>query len=83
MLHDTIGFDKVRECFLNDVHFANDNFITKGVCCLTNFINKDHSAKPWNRNLHFDNYIKLRKNISIMLKDCRFNHIFSCCEGLI
>lgn len=83
LLHDMIGADKVKECFLTDIDLVNDDFITKSITCLTNFINKDHSAKPWNRQSHFDNFIKPRKNLSITLKDHRFNRIFECCESLV
>ena len=82
VLHDTIGADKLKQCFLSDVDFANDDFITKAIHCLSNFINKDCSAKPWNYHSHFNSHIKPRKNMSVILKDHRFNRIFVCCEGL-
>ena len=82
MIHDTIGADKLKQCFLSDVDFANDDFITKAIHCLSNFINRDCSAKPWNYHSHFNSHIKPRKNMSVILKDHRFNRIFVCCEGL-
>ena len=45
LLHDTIGGEKLKQCFLSDVDFANDDFITKAMHCLSNFINRDCSAK--------------------------------------
>ena len=36
VLHDTIGADKLKHCFLSDVDFANDDFITKAILCLSN-----------------------------------------------
>ena len=83
LIHDEIGASKIKDCFLTETDFANDDFITKSVTCLSNFINKDYSAKPWNRQSHFDNFIKPRKNRSVTLKDHRFNRIFACCEGLV
>ena len=83
LLHDTIGADKVKECFLTDIDLANEDFVTKSITCLTNFINKDYSAKPWNRQSHFDQFIKPRKNLLITLKDHRFNRIFECCASLV
>ena len=82
VLHDTIGADKLKQCFLSDVDFANDDFITKAIHCLSNFINRDHSAKPWNYHSHFNSFISPRENKSVTLKDHRFNRLFVCCEGL-
>ena len=83
LVHDALGSNKVKDCFLTEIDFANEDFITKAITCLSNFINKDYSAKPWNRQSHFDDFIKPRKNMSITLKDHRFNRIFACCEGLV
>ena len=58
LIHDTIGSDKVKECFLTDIDLANEDFITKAITCLSNFINKGYSAKTWNRQSHFDNFNK-------------------------
>lgn len=81
MIHDTIGADKLKQCFLSD--FANDDFITKAIHCLSNVINRDCSAKPCNYHSHFNSYIKPRKNKSVIHKDHLFNHIFVYCEGLV
>ena len=83
LIHNKIGSDKVKECFLTDIDLANEDSITKAITCLSNFINKDYSAKPWNRQSHFDNFIKPRKNMSITLKDHRFNRLSECCEALV
>ena len=56
LIHNTIGSDKVKECFLTDNDLANEDFITTAITCLSNFINKDYSAKTWNRQSHFDNF---------------------------
>ena len=49
LLLDTLGKDQIVDCFLVDVDFAGEDFITKVIKCSTSFINKDNSAKPWNR----------------------------------
>lgn len=77
IIHDEIGASKIKDCFLTETDFANEDFITKSITCLSNFINKDYSAKPWNRQSHFDNFIKPRKNRSVTLKDHRFNRLFA------
>ena len=62
LLHDSLGKDQIIGCFLVDVDFAGEDFITKAIKCLTSFINKDNSAKPFNRHKHFDSFIALKKN---------------------
>jgi len=42
---------------------------------VSNFINSDYSAKPWNRYSHFSDFIKPKKNYSLSLKDHRFNRL--------
>lgn len=83
LLHDTLGKDKIVECFLVDVDFANEDFITKAIKCLTSFISKDYSAKPWNRQKHFDSFIAPKENETVSYKDHRFNRLFQCCMVLV
>ena len=83
LLHDTLGKDRILDCFLVDVDFANEDFITKAIKCLTSFINKDNSAKPWNRQKHFDSFIAPKSNESLSYKDHRFNRLFQCCLVLV
>ena len=78
MVHDEFGAKKLTECFLVDVDFKNESFVVKAIKCLTNFINRDYSAKPWNRCSHFENFIKPKKNMSLSLKDHRFNRLQDC-----
>ena len=40
------------------------------------FINKDFSAKPWNKSSQFESFIVPKKNESLSFKDQRFNMIF-------
>ena len=56
-IHDSLGKRKINECFLVDVEFRNESFVVKSLKCLSNFINRDNSAKPWNRYSHFSNFI--------------------------
>ena len=52
--------------------------MVKAIKCLTNFINRDYSAKPWNRCPHFEEFIKPKENMSLSLKDHRFNRLQDC-----
>ena len=79
----SIGNAKIKECFLVDVEFHNESFIVKAITCLSSFINKDFSAKPWNRQSHFESFISPKKNESLSLKDHRFNRLFECCTSVL
>ena len=83
LLHSSLGAQKISECFLVDVEFNNESFVVKAIKCLTNFINRDYSAKPWNRSNHFTEFIKPKPNMSITLKDHRFNRLFDCSLSII
>jgi len=49
----------------DDVDFAQEDFITKAIKCLTSFINKNYLAKPWNQQKHFDGFISPKVNESL------------------
>ena len=66
-----------------DVDFCHDDFISKSLKCLTNFINKDFSAKPWNRFSQFTMFISPKKNLSVTKKDHRFNRLSDCAMSLL
>ena len=68
-IHDALGKRKTKYCFLVDVEFQSELFVVKAIKCLSNFINKDSSSKPWNSSDHFSDFIKLKENMSISLKD--------------
>ena len=74
-IHDHIGQQKIKDCFLVDVEFQSESFVIKALKCLSNFINREYSGKPWNRSEHFSEFIKPKKNMSISLKDHRFNRL--------
>ena len=82
-IHDTLGHKKINDCFLVDVEFKNESFVIKSLKCLSNFINKDYSAKPWNRHSHFSNFIKPKENHSLSLKDHRFNRLNDCALAIL
>ena len=77
-MHDSLGNQKINECFLVDIEFKNQSFIIKSLNCLLNFINQNNSSKPWNRCGHFEAFVKPKKNKSLSLKDHRFNHLAEC-----
>ena len=82
-IHDQLGKQKLSDSFLVDVDFKNESFVVKAIKCLSNFINKDYSAKPWNRCSHFEEFIKPRKNFSLSLKDHRFNRLQDCALSVL
>lgn len=55
----------------------------KSIKCLTKFVNKENSAKPWNRHSHFSSFISPKTNETIELKDHRFNRLNDCCMLLL
>ena len=61
-----------------DVEFTNEFFIFKALKCLSNFINKECSSKPWNWCDHLTEFIKPKENQSISLKDHRLNRLNDC-----
>ena len=44
---------------------------------------RECSAKPWNRENHFNAFIAPKNNFSLTLKDHRFNRLFDCCTTLL
>ena len=77
-IHDSLGNQKINECFLVDIEFKNQSFIIKSLNCLLNFINRDNSSMPWNRCGHYEAFIKPKKNKSLSSKDRRFNCLPEC-----
>ena len=57
-LHDSLGGKKLPDCFLVDVDFQRKYFPIKVIKCLSNFICKDFSARPWSYRSHFGEFIK-------------------------
>ena len=65
-IHDGLGVNKIKECFLVVVDLQNETFIYKAIQCLTSFISKDFSVKPWNWQKHFDSFIAPKKRVVII-----------------
>ena len=78
-IHDALGTNKIKDCFITEIDFKHESFIYKAINCLCSFINGDYSSKPWNRQQHFDAFISPKKNESLSLKDHWFNRLFECC----
>ena len=82
-IHDSLEKEKINDCFLVEVDFCSESFVIKAMKCLSNFINKENSAQPWNRYGHFTAFIKPKKNMSLCLKDHRFNRLGDCAVPLL
>ena len=78
LVHDQLGAQKLSDCFLVDIDFRSESFVVKAIRCLTNFINCENSEKPWNYCTHFEMFIDPKKNMSLSLKDHRFNRLQDC-----
>ena len=70
-IHDHLGKQRIKECFLVDVDLS-ESFVVKAIKCLSNFINKECSGKPWNRSQHFSDFIKPKENLSIFVERSPF-----------
>ena len=47
--------------------------------CITRLINRDFDHKPWNKSEEFNMHIAPKKNLSVSLKDERFNRLPLIC----
>ena len=83
-LHGFLGREKLADCFLVAVDFRRESFPIKAIKCLSNFICKDFSAKPWwDYSSHFGEFIKPKQNVTVSLKDSWFNCLPYCCIRLL
>ena len=82
-IHDALGAKAINDCFLVNVEFRSQTLIEKAMHCLSSLINKENSAKPWNRNELFEVFIDPKKNESISLKDHRFNRLMDCAIAVL
>ena len=82
-IHNSLGNNKLVECFLVDIEFKHESFVIKSLKCLPNFINNNYSFKPWNRSGHFASFNAPTENRSLSLKDYRFNRISECAIALL
>ena len=60
-LQNSLGSRKLDDCFTVEIDFKNENFVIKSIKCLSNFVNKENSSKPWNRYSHFCQFIAPKK----------------------
>ena len=81
--HDAFGTNTIKDCFVTEVDFRHESFIYKAIGCLCSFVNSDYSAKPWNRQQHFDVFISPKKNEPLSRKDNRFDRVFDCCLHIL
>ena len=72
-IHDSLEKQKISNCFLIGIYIRNESFVLKAIKCLSNFINREYSAKPWNCCNHFEEFIATKENMSLTLKDHHFN----------
>ena len=72
-IHGSLRKQKISDCFLVGIEFQNWSFVLKAIKCLSNFINQEYSAKPWNHCNHFEEFIDPKETTSLSLKDHRFN----------
>ena len=57
-IHDGIGDNRIKDCFLVDIDFKNESFIYKSIRCLTSFINSDfHRSLGIGKNILKTSYI--------------------------
>ena len=60
-VQQSFGARKLDDCFTGDTDFKDEIFVYKSIKCLSNFVNKENSAKPWNRFSHFNKLIAPKK----------------------
>ena len=73
----------IRQWFFVNIDFKNQPFILKSLKCISSFINKAFSAKPWKRSSHFESFITPKENESLSFKDHGFNRIFDCSAAIL
>ena len=73
-IHGSLRKQKISDCFLVGIEFQNWSFVLKAIKCISNFINQEYSAKLWNHCNNFEELIAPKENISLSLKDNRFNN---------
>ena len=66
-IQQSFGLKKLDQCFTVDIDFKDENFILKAIKCMTNFVNKENSAKPWNCFSDFCQFISPKVNETIAL----------------
>ena len=62
-IYDSLRKQKISDCFLVGIELQNRSFVLKDIKCLSNFINQEYSAKPWNCCNHLEEFIATKGNI--------------------
>ena len=78
-----IGQGKIQAVFLVDATNRKDSITEQMIDCCKKLINHDHDHKPWNYSVEFDIHISPNKNMSMTLKDQRFDRLTLCCATLL
>jgi hypothetical protein len=66
-----------------DATNRKDSITEQMIDCCTKLINHDFDHKPWNYAVEFDIHISPNKNMSMALKDQRFDRLTMCCATLL
>ena len=74
-LEHAIGRDKIYANFLVNATTIASSVTEQALDCITRLINHDFDHKPWNKSQEFDMHITPEKNMSVSLKDERFNRL--------
>ena len=78
-LEHAIGHDKIYTNFLVNATTNASSVTEQALDCITRLINHDFDHKPWNKSEEFDMHIAPKKNLSVSLKDERFNRLPLIC----
>jgi len=77
------GKDKIYSKFLVPASNAHSSVTEQALDCITRLVNHDFDHKPWNRAVDFDIFIAPKKNLSVCLKDERFNRLTLTCAVVV
>ena len=78
-LEHAIGRDIMYANFLVNATRTASSVTEQALDCITRLINHDFDHKPWNKSQEFDMHITPKKNMSVSLKDERFNRLPLTC----
>ena len=82
-IENQICYYKIQANFLVDATNRKDSITEQMIDYCTKLINHDFDHKPWNYAVEFDLHIAPRKNMSVALKDKRFDRLTMCCATLL
>ena len=82
-LEHAIGREKIYANFLVNATTTASSVTEQALDCITRLINHDFDHKPWNKSQEFDMHITSKKNMSVCLKDERFNRLPLTCTDTL